>query len=542
MATPANRAKIQLVRGTYANISASIADLVDGELCYAKDQNRLYMVEGSTLTQIEADPEDIEGLIASIIVGGTGLTATHDNGADTVTLDLDDTAVTAGSYGSGTQIPTFTVDAQGRITAAGFANISTDLTVAADSGSNEVIAIGTDTFTIAGGTGLSSATTTDTVTVNLDDTAVTPGTYGSAETVPVITVDQQGRITAASEVLAPPVLIEVHNQTVSDIAKGKPVYVSGTHSSGKPTVELADNDGSGTYPAIGLVYSTITAGSDGYVIISGLLLNVATSTYSAGDALYLDSTPGDLTSTRPTASTEKVQKVGLVTRSHASNGSILIIGAGRTNDINNELVALTGVALNASDLGTFSGTTISDNTDIKSALQELETKAETAIVDADISASAEISVSKLANGTARQLLQTAANGTDVEWTSNVDVPGTLDVAGIATFDTDVTITGDLTVNGTTTTVNSTTITVDDKNIELGSVATPTDTTANGGGITLKGATDKTINWVSSSSAWTFSEHVDLAATKQYYLNGTMVLGYSGSDRVLDNVIIDGGSY
>ena len=56
------------------------------------------------------------------------------------------------------------------------------------------------------------------------------------------------------------------------------------------------------------------------------------------------------------------------------------------------------------------------------------------IVDADISASAEIAVSKLADGAARQLLQTAANGTDVEWTSNVDVPGTLDVTGIGTFD------------------------------------------------------------------------------------------------------------
>ena len=300
MPTPANRAKIQLVRGTYANISASIADLYDGELCYAKDQNRLYMVEGSTLTQVEADPEDIEGIIASIITAGTGIDVTHDDGSDTVTIDLANTAVTA-------------------------------------------------------------------------------GTYGSVEAVPVLTIDAQGRITSASEVAAPPVLVAVHNQSGADIAKGKPVYVSGTHPSGKPTVELADNDGTNTYPAIGLVYSAITNGGDGYVIISGLLNNISTNSYSAGSALYIDSTAGDLTATRPTAVNEKVQKVGLVARSHATNGSILIIGAGRTNDINNELVALTGVNLNESDLGTFSGTTISDNTNIKSALQELETKAEEAL-------------------------------------------------------------------------------------------------------------------------------------------------------------------
>lgn len=61
------------------------------------------------------------------------------------------------------------------------------------------------------------------------------------------------------------------------------------------------------------------------------------------------------------------------------------------------------------------------------------------IVNADISASAEIAVSKLANGTARQLLQTASGGTDVEWTSNIDIPGTLDVTGVATFDSTVAI-------------------------------------------------------------------------------------------------------
>ena len=87
----------------------------------------------------------------------------------------------------------------------------------------------------------------------------------------------------------------------------------------------------------------------------------------------------------------------------------------------------------------------------------------------------------------------------------------------------VTITGDLTVNGTTTEISSTTITVDDKNIELGAVASPSDTTADGGGITLKGATDKTFNWVDSTDAWTSSEHIDLASGKSVYINGVIQL-------------------
>ena len=88
---------------------------------------------------------------------------------------------------------------------------------------------------------------------------------------------------------------------------------------------------------------------------------------------------------------------------------------------------------------------------------------------------------------------------------------------------DVTITGNLTVNGTTTNINTTNLVVEDKNIILGDVTSPTNTTADGGGITLKGTADKTFNWVNSTSAWTSSEHLNLASGKAYYINGTWVL-------------------
>jgi hypothetical protein len=86
--------------------------------------------------------------------------------------------------------------------------------------------------------------------------------------------------------------------------------------------------------------------------------------------------------------------------------------------------------------------------------------------------------------------------------------------------TDLTLSGNLTVNGTTTTINSTTLAVDDKNITLGDVDTPSDVTADGGGITLKGATDKTFNWVDATDSWTSSEHINLASGKSYSMNGT----------------------
>jgi hypothetical protein len=145
------------------------------------------------------------------------------------------------------------------------------------------------------------------------------------------------------------------------------------------------------------------------------------------------------------------------------------------------------------------------------------------IVNVDIAAGAEIAVSKLADGTPRQLLQTDAAGTGVEWASNIDIPGTLDVTSAATFDNNVIIQGDLTVNGTETIINTQTLDVEDKNIVIGKVVTPSDVTADGGGITLKGTTDKTINWIDATDAWTFSEHVNIVSTKEYRIAGTKVL-------------------
>jgi|TARA_R100000482_G_scaffold34419_1_gene11256 hypothetical protein len=113
--------------------------------------------------------------------------------------------------------------------------------------------------------------------------------------------------------------------------------------------------------------------------------------------------------------------------------------------------------------------------------------------------------------------------TSAKLDTNIDIAGTLDVTGVGTFDSNVTIAGNLTVNGTTTTVNSTTLTVDDKNIELGSVSSPSDTTADGGGITLKGTSDHTIIWTNSTDSWDFSEHVNIASGKEFKIAGTSVL-------------------
>jgi len=130
---------------------------------------------------------------------------------------------------------------------------------------------------------------------------------------------------------------------------------------------------------------------------------------------------------------------------------------------------------------------------------------------------------KDANGNV--IVQANASGITVAGVSTVAFvqATTVNVSGAATVGGNFTVTGDLTVNGTTTTINSTTLSVDDKNIELASIASPSDATADGGGITLKGTSDKTFNWVDATDAWTSSEHMNLASGKSFKINGTDVL-------------------
>jgi len=142
-----------------------------------------------------------------------------------------------------------------------------------------------------------------------------------------------------------------------------------------------------------------------------------------------------------------------------------------------------------------------------------------------------------AGGSASSIKAIAGAGAFVDKTGaqsisgNKTFTGTVDLssATIPSFsiDQNLTIVGNLTVQGTTTTISSSTIDVADKNIELGKVANPTDTTANGGGLTLKGSQDHTFNWLNATDSWTSSEHLELAASKNFRIDGAAVLSKTG---------------
>ena len=88
---------------------------------------------------------------------------------------------------------------------------------------------------------------------------------------------------------------------------------------------------------------------------------------------------------------------------------------------------------------------------------------------------------------------------------------------------DITIGGDLTVSGDTITANVATIQVEDKNMELNKVGSPSDSNADGGGLTIKGTSDKTITFTNATGDFDFSENVDIASGKTFKVNGTTVL-------------------
>ena len=185
------------------------------------------------------------------------------------------------------------------------------------------------------------------------------------------------------------------------------------------------------------------------------------------------------------------------------------------------------------------------NNTVTSTLAQLNT----AVSDADVAslAGAETLTNKTISIASNTLTGVAPIDSPT-FTGTVTIPSGASISGFAPLASpaltgtatavNLTISGNLTVDGTTTNINSTNLVVEDKNVVLGDTATPTDTTADGGGLTLKGATDKTFNWVDATDAWTSSEHINLASGKAIYLNGTLE---TATAQTLTNKTIDGAS-
>ena len=236
--TDINLNKNELQNARIQGLSTAPIAPVTGQIYYNTTENVMYYNNGlaspnGPWVPMNASSEIIQDIIGTSVEGGVGLTRTYVDSTGVTTIDLDNTAVTAGSYGSQTKIPTFTVDAQGRLTAAGEVDVATILTVNGDTGTTGISLL-SESLQVTGGEGIDVVVTDNTITISGEDATTTNKGVASFATADFTVTD--GAVTVKN--------VNLGTQTTGD-------YVANIQGTANE-VTVSPTTGEGTTVTIGL--------------------------------------------------------------------------------------------------------------------------------------------------------------------------------------------------------------------------------------------------------------------------------------------------
>lgn len=270
--------KNELLNARIQNLGSAPSNPVSGQVYYNTGSNILYFYNGSEWIPTSGSTDVIQDLIGSSVQGTTPITVTYNESDGITTVSLNDTDVTPGSYGSSTEIPTFTVDAQGRLTAAGTADVATVLNLEVDGNPAGEVDLLTDSLIINSGEGIdiSLSSPLGEIQISAEDATYTNkgiASFSSTDftvTGGAVSLNKDPVITLSGDITGSATMTNLGDVTISTTIEPNSVAL-GTDTTGSYISTISGTSGEIVVSGSGSESAAVTIGLPDDVTIAGNL-------------------------------------------------------------------------------------------------------------------------------------------------------------------------------------------------------------------------------------------------------------------------------